>query len=169
MAMVTRRTIYRILLALLLTLVGHYAWELGQAQFFAEHAGAPLGSYALHCFIASLGDVVIASIAYAVAAVAFRRPAWPWAPHPLGPAALWLAVGLGITVVFELWATAVGRWTYAEEMPRLLGVGLLPLLQWLVVPTATLLLLRLMTRHPTPPARDRTAAGVPASKTESNP
>lgn len=142
-------------LATLLTLAGHYVWELGQAQFFVNHADAPLSSYALHCFIASLGDLLIASFAYAVAALAFRRPSWPVSPRLAGPMALWLGAGLAVTVVFEMWATATGRWTYAPEMPRLLGVGLLPLLQWLIVPTATLLLLRLMTRHLAPPAQEQ--------------
>lgn len=133
-------------IALLVTLLGHYVWEIGHAQFFADHAGAPLSSYALHCFVASIGDVVIAFVAFGVAALAFGRAGWPLEKRPVGAAALWLAVGLAITVGFELYATATGRWAYAPSMPTLLGIGLLPLLQWIVVPTATLLLIRWLTR-----------------------
>ena len=48
-------------------------------------------------------------------------------------------VGLGIliTIVFEFLAAKVwGRWSYSEMMPviPLLKVGLLPLLQWVVLP-----------------------------------
>lgn len=129
-----------------LTLVGHYAWELGQAQFFGNHAGDPLGSYALHCFTASLGDLTIASVLYAVVALVFRRWSWPVEARTLGPATLWLVAGLITTGAFEVGATASGRWTYARSMPTLLGVGLLPLLQWVIVPTLTLLLIRIFWR-----------------------
>ena len=93
---VSARGLRWVLLALPLTLFGHYAWELGQAQLFADHAGTPLSSYALHCFVAALGDVVIASSAYAIAAVAFRRVSWPIAQRALWPAVTWVAAGSSV-------------------------------------------------------------------------
>lgn len=56
-----------------------------------------------------------------------------------------IGTGLVATIVFEGLATGVlGRWTYAESMPRLpiLGTGLLPVLQWLLIPPLVLCFVR---------------------------
>jgi hypothetical protein len=59
----------------------------------------------------------------------------------LKPSALqiigFVAVGIAITIVLEWLSTEVlDRWTYGEAMPvvPILGTGLLPLLQWLIIP-----------------------------------
>jgi len=46
-----------------------------------------------------------------------------------------LAAGLSITVAIEKWAISVGRWQYKEAKPAIAGIGLLPLLQWIIIPT----------------------------------
>jgi len=96
----------------------------------------------VRCLVAALGDVVIASLAYVATALVVRRTRWPLQQGWAWAAALWLAIGLGITVLFELWALERGRWAYGPAMPLLFGVGLLPLLQWLIVPLLTLALVR---------------------------
>ncbi len=48
-----------------------------------------------------------------------------------------LAVGLTITLILEWLATHIQRrWAYAPSMPLLplLGIGVAPLLQWVVLP-----------------------------------
>ena len=55
--------------------------------------------------------------------------------------AVWLAVGLVATMAIEFYSTEVaGRWTYGESMPRLplIGTGLAPVVQWIVVPLLVL-------------------------------
>ena len=55
------------------------------------------------------------------------------------------AIGLIVTIALEYWATQIGgRWEYAEAMPRLplLGTGLAPLLQWLLIPPLVIWLVR---------------------------
>jgi hypothetical protein len=50
-----------------------------------------------------------------------------------------------VTIALEYWATQIGaRWEYAEQMPRLplLGTGLAPLLQWLLIPPLVAWLVR---------------------------
>lgn len=124
--------------ALLLTLFAHFAWELAQACFFANLSGMPFLRHALTCFQASLGDVTIAALAYGASygatALLFRRPLWALRPNWLLPAALWVAIGLGITVLIERWAIDTGRWVYGPSMPVVFGIGLAPLLQWMIVP-----------------------------------
>ena len=135
------------LAASLLTLAVHYMWEMGQARFFDNMAGMPLSRHAAICFLASLGDVAIAASAYGVTGLLFRRPVWALRPRWLGPAALWVAIGLGVTALVERWAIASGRWAYGESMPTIFGVGLAPLLQWTFVPVVTLVIFRAWARR----------------------
>jgi len=133
--------------AVLLTLVLHYVWEMVQAPLFTEFVGADFWSHAWPCFQAAVGDLIIATCAYTAAAAAFRRPAWPFHDHWKGPLVVCLLVGLTITIAFEWYALATDRWTYAETMPMVAGVGLSPLVQWIAVPYLTLLLLRALQRR----------------------
>jgi hypothetical protein len=51
--------------------------------------------------------------------------------------AVFIGVGLVTTITFETLATgALERWAYSDAMPRLpvVGTGLLPVIQWLVIP-----------------------------------
>ena len=134
--------------AVLLTFWAHFLWELSQAGFFSNMAGMPFARHALVCLAASLGDLLIAAAAYALAALVFRRPAWALRPGWWAPAALWLAAGLAVTVLIERWAVATGRWAYGPAMPTLLGVGLLPVLQWIIVPASTLGIVRAVSARP---------------------
>jgi hypothetical protein len=123
------------------TLVLHFAWEMLQAPAFEDFAESTWEG-TLRCFTAALGDVLLASGAYIIAALAFRHVAWPVRRGWIAPAAVWIALGIFATVVFERWALSRGRWAYGPEMPLVLGIGLLPLLQWLIVPMLTLVLVR---------------------------
>lgn len=126
----------------LVTFALHFTWEMLQAPAFTNFAASTWEGIE-RCLSASLGDVAIAAGAYIVTASGFQRPAWP--VHPGGwmlPAATWIGLGVIATVSFEWWALARGRWSYAPAMPVVMGIGLLPLLQWLIVPALTLLIVR---------------------------
>ncbi len=46
-----------------------------------------------------------------------------------------LAIGLVITIAFELLATGpLNRWEYGELMPTGIGVGAAPVAQWVILP-----------------------------------
>ena len=81
-------------------------------------ADMPLLRHSLVCLLASLGDLLIAAIAYAATILLLRRP-WPLRPRWQGPAALWMTISIAFAVAIERWALASGRWTYAESMPTL--------------------------------------------------
>ena len=58
---------------------------------------------------------------------------------------MFVGIGLVLTIVLEMLATHVlDRWHYAEAMPIVpaIGVGLLPILQWLVLPPLVLWFVR---------------------------
>lgn len=118
--------------AFLLNLV----WEFAQVPLFAGMPSAAHWHAILVCGRATLGDVLIALTSFwAVAASAHTRS---WVLRPTARQLTgFVAAGVLITIVMEWLATQVlGRWTYAESMPviPLLGTGLSPLLQWVVVP-----------------------------------
>lgn len=125
-----------------LALVLHLVWEIGQLPFYTlwEEANAwRIALYVTHCV---LGDVMIATLTYLAVALAWRQADWP-RQRPWTGGTMLVALGLGYTV-FSEWYNVyrVGAWAYAESMPRILGIGLMPLLQWLVVPVTMLMLVR---------------------------
>lgn len=129
------------IVGIVVTLVLHFTWEMLQAPAFVDFAGSRWEG-SVRCFLASLGDVLLASGAYFITVVVIRRLAWPLRPGWVLPAAMWIALGVLGTIAFELWAVARGRWAYGPEMPVVFGIGVLPLLQWLIVPALTLAVVR---------------------------
>ena len=132
--------------AVSLTLTLHFAWEMGQSGFFADFTGQRWWRHLLRCLGAAAGDLAIATSAYLAVAAICRRRRWPFEARSVGPAVLWLTIGEVVTITLERWAVAVGRWSYAEQMPLFFGIGILPVLQWLVIPIVTLGLLRRLRR-----------------------
>lgn len=124
----------------------HLAWEMWQVRFYEGMATADHAAAIWVCTKATFGDANIAVTAYLAAALSVRSIDWVKTPSSK-PLFFYLAAGLLITVLFEYLATEVlGRWEYNELMPTLpvLGTGLLPLAQWLVVPLVSLYATRLM-------------------------
>lgn len=122
----------------------NYPWEMLQAPFFA---GVPeMGHWdaVRKCSWTTLGDAGLLVGAFWVAAAVQRTRAWMARPRPLAVAAF-LAAGLLATIALEWLATnAWDRWQYAARMPTLpgLGTGLVPLLQWLVLPPLLIWIVR---------------------------
>lgn len=113
----------------------NHPWEFLQAPLFRGMATAPHWDAVKLCTAATLGDAAIETAAFwAVAAVA--GPSWVLRPGA-GQITGFVAIGLAITVLAEWLATGQFRWwEYADAMPivPLLGVGLSPLLQWILLP-----------------------------------
>ena len=114
----------------------NFVWEFLQVPFFQAMPDLAHWDAVKICVFATLGDVGIALVAFwSVAAMSYARS---WILSPSGQQVLaFVTVGVLITVVAEWLATDVlNRWAYATSMPTLplLGIGLLPLLQWLILP-----------------------------------
>ena len=132
------------LLAALLNL----AWEVAQLPFYTlyEEGSATAIAYAIaHC---TIGDVLIAVACYCAAALVVRDLRWPLV-HPASGAAIAVAIGVAYTG-FSEWLNVSVRasWEYAATMPTLYGVGLSPLLQWLLIPPLMVFLVRGSRPHP---------------------
>lgn len=89
-----------------------------------------------NCTLATVGDVGISIAAFWAVAVISKSRQWFHQPSRWQVSSF-ILVGVVITVVFEALATGMfNAWKYAALMPTLpfLGTGLLPLLQWILVP-----------------------------------
>ena len=129
---------------MLFALLLNYPWEFIQAPLFAGMAEAAHWEAVKVCTQAALGDAVIMLVAYWGVAVARRSRAWVASPGWRD--VLWFAsIGVGITVVIE-WMALHGwwlaSWRYSAAMPVIpgLGVGLVPVLQWLILPPLVVVL-----------------------------
>ena len=119
--------------------VGHLAWEIMQLPLYTIWSEpAQRQAFAvLHC---TAGDLMIAGLCL-IAAIALAAPhTWPEA----GSRPVWLLLlflGVGYTIFSEwLNVNVRGSWAYSPLMPTLplLGTGLTPLIQWIVIPTVAL-------------------------------
>lgn len=125
---------------LILSFLGHFAWELLQAPLFSSFDGTDHFAGVFACLQATLGDLAIALFAFwtTMGFTGERN----WVADPAARAVLvFLSTGLLVTLGIEFFSTEVlDRWSYGARMPRLpiLGTGLAPMLQWLFVPMLVL-------------------------------
>ena len=118
------------------------AWEVAHVRLYRispGHLGAVPALAIAHCLA---GDVLVSALAYILAVVAGGTWRWPVA-RPSRGILVAVAFSVTFTVVAEwLSVRVLGRWSYLPNMPTVLGIGLSPLLQAMVVPAAALLLTR---------------------------
>lgn len=114
----------------------NFVWEFWQVPFFQAISDAPHWEAVKFCTLATLGDVGIALVAFWTVAAIGNSRSWIRKPSTR-EVLIFVAVGVLITLAAEWLATEVlDRWAYATSMPTLplLGTGLLPLLQWILLP-----------------------------------
>lgn len=137
------------LLALWTALAGglNLVWEIIQLPLYAIYYETDLleiASAVVHC---TLGDALIALSSYLLAAAATWSWNWP-AERTVPGAAVAVVAGLGYTAFSEWLNVSVrGSWAYSPAMPQFFGLGLSPLLQWLVLPLIGLLIFRALGRR----------------------
>ena len=141
----------------------NFAWEILQAPLYAGMANMPHAQVTKACLRATVGDGVIMLLAYSVVAVAARSRRWIVAAEGW-QLALFIAIGVSITGAIEWLATRgywIGHWSYLPAMPLVpgTGIGLAPLLQWVVLPLLTVWFVRRQLAHrPETVAQDATAS-----------
>ncbi len=123
--------------------VGNLAWEFAQMPLYTiwqSASGGQIAYAAVHCW---LGDLLIAAACLGAVVLTTDRN-WPSGSY-LRTAIIATALGVTATIILE-WVNVdvLGNWAYAQSMPTLpiLGTGLSPLLQWLVLPPLAFVLAR---------------------------
>lgn len=96
------------------------AWESLHAVLYANHQGGEITQFIL--LRASLADALMITLI-----------TLPFIFLPFFKKHLWLVVLFGVilSVLIEIWALNIGRWSYNEYMPIIpyLSVGLTPVIQ----------------------------------------
>lgn len=119
----------------------HFAWEMAQMPLY--RMDAPSGWRMVGgCVQATVGDAIMTLLAYGVVALLMRRRLWLVAGRPL-ELTTFLGAGIAMTVGLEWWNVSVRHsWSYSAEMPSIAGIGLSPIVQWIVLPPIILWLAR---------------------------
>jgi hypothetical protein len=120
--------------------LGDLAWEAAHLPLYTIWRTGTLGEKAFAVIHCTGGDLLIALACLALALVLAGEPAWPARAHRRVAA---LTAGFGVAyTVFSEWLNIVVRqtWAYSDLMPvvPVIGTGLSPLLQWVVVPLLAL-------------------------------
>lgn len=122
---------------------GHLVWEIAQLPLYTLWAKGTRGEQVFAVAHCTAGDVIIAGTVLTAAIVLGR--AWSW-PHGQWPRVIGLAIPLGIAyTAYSEWLNVYLRasWSYSPAMPLLtvgnIGLGVAPLLQWVVIPFMVLL------------------------------
>jgi hypothetical protein len=109
-------------------------WEIAHVRLYTLWTSADGLSVAWALFHCTLGDVAIALAMFALAAVMLGRKDWP-VFRPWAGGAIVVIGALAYTAWSEWYNVyRVGSWGYTASMPLVFGIGLSPLLQWLVLP-----------------------------------
>ena len=125
----------------------NFPWEIIQSPLFEGMASMPHGDAVKLCTRAAFGDAGIMVIAFwTVAAVSGRGRSWLQQSGPM-LITIFAIIGVLISTTIEVLATSgqwFEGWTYSADMPVLWGtnVGLVPILQWIILPPAAVLLTR---------------------------
>ena len=135
------RLIFFIIYFFLFSFLVFGAWEWMQSPFYKDISTDfnRIVWFRVHC---SLIDVLIVLASMALVTLVRRKLDWFVSPK-FGDFALLTAGGVLYTVVSEYVNVEVlQRWGYSQLMPRvpLLGIGVMPILQWLLLPGLVLLL-----------------------------
>ena len=113
-------------------------WEVLQSPLYADTfkvSWATLAYNRLHC---TVGDTLILLTAFWLVALIWGRSwmdATAWSPL-----LTFVAIGVLYTMLSEYVNVHLAQtWAYSRWMPTLVGIGLIPLLQWVVIPTMIVL------------------------------
>jgi hypothetical protein len=130
----TLRILARASLWSALGFVLNLTWEIAHVRLYSiwmASDGPGIAGAVLHC---SLGDAVIALAMFALAGIVLWHLDWPMS-HPWTGSAIFVVGALTYTAWSE-WHNVyrAGNWGYTASMPTVFGIGLSPLLQWLILP-----------------------------------
>lgn len=114
----------------------NFVWETQQMPFFQIAPELSCLDVIRNCTLATIGDVGISITAFWTVGAVSKSRLWFLQPR-LWQIGGFILAGVVITVIFEALATgSLNIWKYTAFMPKVpfLGTGLLPLLQWVLLP-----------------------------------
>ncbi len=122
----------------------NFIWEMGQMPFYSGMSYNLANT--LFCLVASIGDVFMIIMIFF--GVAFLTKDYNWVyKSTLRQYGLAMIVGLFLAIFVEYFALKLGLWQYSYRMPLITntGIGIIPLLQMVVLPSVVFNFLRYST------------------------
>ncbi len=112
-------------------------WEWIQTPFFIDITKDinTIVWFRIHC---TIGDMMILLFSIVGASLFFRKIDWIFQPNHRQYLAVSI-LGTAYTIFSEIKNVQIEKsWGYSDLMPKLLGVGLVPILQWIILPSLVL-------------------------------
>lgn len=123
-------------------LLVNWPWEFLQVPLYAGWSDSAHWESTLICTRATFGDAFIMLVAFAVISAFSGGSQWI-TDGRMAPRVAWVVVAFLLSMAFEGASIyLLGRWDYSSSMPQFLGLGLSPVVQWIVLPPLTLWLAR---------------------------
>jgi hypothetical protein len=138
---------FRVYLAV--TILANLAWETLQLPLYTIWTSGTVGERVFAIVHCTGGDMLIALSSLVASLIVVGSPGWP--RERFGQVAV-LAIAFGFAYTgFSEWLNVSVRksWAYSDWMPVIPvagGIGLSPLLQWLVIPAGAFWAVRLQVR-----------------------
>jgi len=140
-----RHSLYRIpeISLCFLSFFLNFFWEVVQTYFYTLK-DAPFHTMLYGWFHCTLGDVILTLLSFWLVSILSRNRRWFLNLNGLNFIGF-ILVGV-IYTIFSEWTNVhiLKSWSYNELMPTIpwIKVGLTPFLQWLVIPSATILFVK---------------------------
>jgi amino acid transporter len=132
----THGTIVRAGLWSALAFILNLPWEVAHVRLYTIWPASDAAGITwalLHC---TVGDALIALAMFALTGIVLRRADWPM-PRPWTGGVIVVIGAIAFTVWSEWYNVyRAGNWGYTASMPMIFGIGVSPLLQWLILPLA---------------------------------
>jgi hypothetical protein len=127
---------------LMFSLPLHFIWEIVQLPLYtlwSNPDNAAIAYAIVHC---TIGDLLIATCALLLGQLTVRLvdPAW----NRFSLLSI-VAISLGVVyTIFSEWRNTVvlRSWEYSDLMPQVLGIGVSPIAQWILIPALVFTALR---------------------------
>ncbi len=122
----------------------NFVWEISQMGFYSTLGMGDISDYRNFVLIhwqVSLKDALMVALVYLMIGMIMRNWEWP-GRFNFGWAILLVSLPAWQAIVEYYSVHIYGRWGYAESMPLISGIGLLPILQMLILPSLAILLAR---------------------------
>ena len=117
-----------------LALVLNLLWEISHLGLYTIWKEADASRIAWAVFHCTVGDTAIALALFAATAIVLWRADWP-VSNPWGGGIIFVIAAVTFTTWSEWYNVyRAGAWGYTASMPMIFGIGLTPLLQWLILP-----------------------------------
>jgi len=129
---------YRIVSLIGFIFILNLAWEFFSSSFYVYSPDISLSQHILMSSLAGLGLIISFFLA-----VSLKHKGLDWIDNPsVTDYLIIIALGLLTSLKIEMYALSAGSWFYTSLMPKIFGIGLIPLIQLFTTAIISLIIIR---------------------------